>query len=312
MQLSRTTASAKEKRLWSSSARPSRFASSRSRTSTPRGGSSRRDRGTRQVRNVAVGDRGSSTARRAESRCSRIARPPGCRLPGDRRGRASYERAEIKMRSPTWQAFGQPVRHRLDDADREQAAARVGTRRSRASPPSRPARGSRSGRHSSSRTKPACDPRRSARCRPFTRCCMSLMAGAMELVGVRARRARLQRFGLRRRARGPSGRSRPAAGSRTSRSSSASRGCTSPHQRSVALDPSCRRCLSTRPGRLRGEEGGQVTLMNAAQRKGLEFRCGLHDRPRGGIFPTRGSVEEGSLERAPPLLRRHVRGRRSG
>src|SRR5207237_4914956 len=47
---------------------------------------------------------------------------------------------------------------------------------------------------------------------------------------------------------------------------------------------------------LRGEEGGQVTLMTLHNAKGLEFRAVFMIGLEEGIFPHSRSVEEGSLE----------------
>ena len=89
-----------------------------------------------------------------------------------------------------------------------------------------------------------------------------------------------------------------AAGSRTSRSWSASRASTTrapPSRRSAA---SCRRSRST-PTRTRSAtttESGQVTLMTLHNAKGLEFRAVFMIGLEEGIFPHSRSIEENSLE----------------
>ena len=107
---------------------------------------------------------------------------------------------------------------------------------------------------------------------------------------ARAHRARSRRTR-------PSGRSRRAAGSRTSRPSSTAPASTSQQTRGAdPLAASCRRSRST-PTRTRStSEQSNVKLMTIHNAKGLEFRAVFVVGVEEEIFPSARSIEEQGVE----------------
>ena len=106
----------------------------------------------------------------------------------------------------------------------------------------------------------------------------------------------LHETGYRRRCR-PSGRSRPRAGSRTSRSSCGWRASTtSTRPRAARSGSSCSRSSLLADADTIRDDEGLVTLMTMHNAKGLEFPIVFMIGMEDGIFPHSRSIEESNVE----------------
>ena len=281
-----------------SSARASRSRRSRSRTSTPRRassprGSPRSSRRATRAAEIAVFYRTNAQSRVLEDVLVRQGIP--YQVIG---GPRFYERAEIKDAGRVPAGDRQSGRRRVADADREPAAAR--DRRhvalaARRSSPTR--RGSRSARRSAAPRRPALG------AAPLQ--ARAAAHALLESLDARRRRSSacrelvervIERTRLPRRRSRPSGRSRRTAGSRTCRSSSASRGSTYEGDGEPTLSGFLQEIsLYSDQDTIRGEQS-LVTLMTLHNAKGLEFRAVFVIGMEEGIFPHARSIEEQGIE----------------